>query len=227
MNTLALDSSSGLQWVALLTPEDRWIYVWRRDARPLRGLFQCIGACVEESQLALSAVERIAVVAGPGSWTGIQSGLAAARSIALVTGSPIISLSRLEIMAVEHRTDEPVARDRVSLVDAGNGMAYGGWYSVSNGKIVDTRMVKRATYLEWIALLRAETNNATAYCDEEAHSALLSHEFRQCSRSPVVPSEMALTVSIAAGQSRRGADRYSFEPIFVHDPNPRPWQANK
>lgn len=47
----------------------------------------------------LAEVELIAATLGPGSFTGIRAGLAAARALALATGAPAIGVSTLEAMA--------------------------------------------------------------------------------------------------------------------------------
>src|SRR5207302_2940798 len=61
----------------------------------------------EAGQMAAS-LELVVVSIGPGSFTGIRTGLAAARGIALATGARLLGVTSLEAVAVE-----AVRRDRL------------------------------------------------------------------------------------------------------------------
>jgi tRNA threonylcarbamoyl adenosine modification protein YeaZ len=50
-------------------------------------------------QLDFSALDRVAVTTGPGSFTGLRVGIAAARGIALASGKPAIGLTTLAAFA--------------------------------------------------------------------------------------------------------------------------------
>lgn len=63
-----------------------------QDAR-LPGLTQ---ALLSGAGVALDAIDRFAVVTGPGSFTGIRVGVAFARGLALATGKPCLGITTLE-----------------------------------------------------------------------------------------------------------------------------------
>lgn len=68
-------------------------------------------------------LDRIAVTAGPGSFTGLRVGIAAARGIALVVGCPVIGIGTLDVHAASARAlagDVPV----VAVLDARRGEVY-------------------------------------------------------------------------------------------------------
>jgi len=53
----------------------------------------------EAAGVELAAVDRLAVTVGPGHFTGLRSGLAAARGLALATGRPLIGITTLAAVA--------------------------------------------------------------------------------------------------------------------------------
>ena len=66
-------------------------------------LMAVINAALEKSGLRLDAVKRIAVVVGPGSFTGIRVGVAAARGFALALGVESVGVTTLEVLAANWR----------------------------------------------------------------------------------------------------------------------------
>src|SRR5947207_14443737 len=62
-------------------------------------LMPLIARFLDRAQLDFAAFDRIAVTTGPGSFTGLRVGIAAARGIALAAGKPAIGLSTLAAFA--------------------------------------------------------------------------------------------------------------------------------
>jgi tRNA threonylcarbamoyladenosine biosynthesis protein TsaB len=77
-------------------------------------LMPMIEEVMDEAGLAYSALDAIAVTRGPGAFTGVRIGLAAARGLALAWDRPIIAVSTLE--AVAAATADAERRDRTILV---------------------------------------------------------------------------------------------------------------
>lgn len=63
-----------------------------QDAQ-LPGLLQDL---LKEAEMPVQAIDRLAVVTGPGSFTGIRVGVAFARGLSLATGAPCLGVTTLE-----------------------------------------------------------------------------------------------------------------------------------
>src|SRR5512147_2979822 len=70
-------------------------------------LVPLIGRVVETAGIDYSALDRIAVTVGPGSFTGLRVGVAAARGIALATGKPVVGITTLEALAAPYLAADP------------------------------------------------------------------------------------------------------------------------
>lgn len=71
----------------------------------------------------LSDIQRIAVVTGPGSFTGIRVGVAAARGLSLSLGAECVGVTTLETLARSNRERHPSAPLLVAM-DAKRGELY-------------------------------------------------------------------------------------------------------
>jgi tRNA threonylcarbamoyladenosine biosynthesis protein TsaB len=78
-----------------------------------------VGALMDEAEVELSAVDRIAVTIGPGSFTGLRVGLAFAKGLALALDKPLVGVSALEALAQDH-----AGGPNLVLVDARRDQAY-------------------------------------------------------------------------------------------------------
>jgi tRNA threonylcarbamoyl adenosine modification protein YeaZ len=66
-------------------------------------LMAVIDQALAQANLQLASVGRIAVVVGPGSFTGIRVGVAAARGLSLALHIPCVGITTLETLARQHR----------------------------------------------------------------------------------------------------------------------------
>lgn len=70
-------------------------------------------------------VDAVAVSLGPGSFTGLRIGMAAAQGLALATGLPLLGVPTLDGLAAQvTAADLPLC----CLLDARRGQVYCGWY---------------------------------------------------------------------------------------------------
>ena len=61
-------------------------------------LLPMIDTVMTEAGVRFPDIERIAVTVGPGTFTGVRTGIAAARALALAAGKPVVGLTSLSLM---------------------------------------------------------------------------------------------------------------------------------
>src|SRR5437660_1819668 len=98
-----------------------------------------IARVMDHAQVEFRDLDRIAVTTGPGSFTGLRVGIAAARGIALAAGKPAIGLSTLAGFAAPHiANDDPSSV--VSVIDARHDNVYLQVFSGSGRTLVPPRV---------------------------------------------------------------------------------------
>lgn len=86
-------------------------------------LMAVVDLALAKAGLELGAVERLAITVGPGSFTGIRVGVAAARGFALSLGVPAVGISTLDVLATKKRGEAP-GQPVLAAMDAKRGEVY-------------------------------------------------------------------------------------------------------
>jgi tRNA threonylcarbamoyladenosine biosynthesis protein TsaB len=105
-----------------------------------------VAALLTKHGLGKQDIGGLAVVSGPGSFTGLRIGLAVIKAFGDTLAKPIAAVSLLQAMAVSGR-----ARGRViAVLDAGRGEVYAGEYDVdsSGARFVSERLLARSGLVE-------------------------------------------------------------------------------
>jgi tRNA threonylcarbamoyl adenosine modification protein YeaZ len=102
MRVLAIDTALEACSVAVLDTERAEMRV--HESLPMQrghaeALMPLVARVLNRVNLDVSAIDRVAVTTGPGSFTGLRVGIAAARGIALASGKPAIGLTTLATFA--------------------------------------------------------------------------------------------------------------------------------
>jgi tRNA threonylcarbamoyl adenosine modification protein YeaZ len=106
---LVIDTSSATAAIATLNGDRHETFVPARSGQ----LQSTLRRVAREED-----ITKVAVVTGPGSFTGLRVGVSFAVGLAMGRGIPIVALPTLELQAA--RSDEPVT----SIADAGRGRFY-------------------------------------------------------------------------------------------------------
>jgi len=114
MIVLAIDTA-GTGCFAALYDSDKDIVLGAAGADIGRGhaerLMEFVDAALDAAGIDLPAIDRVAVTIGPGSFTGIRVGVAAARGLALALGVPAVGVSTLAALAADRPGPSLIAID--------------------------------------------------------------------------------------------------------------------
>ena len=102
-------------------------------------LFQIVERLLAETQLNLSDIELFAVANGPGSFTGIRVGVAAAQGWARAFSRPVCGVS---VLAAMTRQAQPETEWAASILDARRGEFYLGLFQ----RVCDPVITAQASY---------------------------------------------------------------------------------
>lgn len=105
-----------------------------------------IAALLEKHNFSKADIGGLAVVSGPGSFTGLRIGLAVVKALADVLAKPIAAVSILEAVASEADSLGKV----IAALDGGRNEVFLGEYEVSDSgvRLIRERLLTRA---EWLA----------------------------------------------------------------------------
>src|SRR5262245_45908159 len=110
MRLLAIDTALAACAAAVLDTETgvvlagESITMERGHAEALMPLIERV---MTQALMPFAELDRIAVTVGPGSFTGLRVGVAAARGIALAASKPAVGLSTLSAFAAPHIAADP------------------------------------------------------------------------------------------------------------------------
>lgn len=133
MLTLAIDTSTNILSVALVRGDEVLASVDELTKNNQSEILMSrIEAMMSECGLLPTDLERIAVARGPGSYTGIRVGVAAAKSLGYTLNIPVIGISSLEVMA------NAVIRtgNVVTMIDARRGTVFAGAYGNTRAPLI-------------------------------------------------------------------------------------------
>jgi tRNA threonylcarbamoyladenosine biosynthesis protein TsaB len=131
---LALDTSTKQAGIALYDGDRGLIaeYNWHSANRHTEELMPAVAQMLAQAGVAPGALRAVAVALGPGSFTGLRVGLAAAKGLALANDLTLLGIPTLDTVAYPHQA-QPVPV--VAVLQAGRGRVYwapyahgpGGW----------------------------------------------------------------------------------------------------
>lgn len=111
-----------------------------------------ISKMFEEINILPKDIDKIIVVAGPGSFTGIRIGMTIAKIFAFSLKKEITTLSSLEAMAYSSNLESI----KVPILDARRGYVYAGVYDENNNIILDDQYILLEKLQKYLDSLKKE-----------------------------------------------------------------------
>jgi tRNA threonylcarbamoyladenosine biosynthesis protein TsaB len=221
MRVLALDTALDACAAAVLDTERRDLVA--SETIPMsRGhaeaLMPLIARLMDVARLEFADIDRIAVTVGPGSFTGVRVGIAAARGIALAAGKPAIGLTTLAAFTAPH-VAAGFAGTVVPVIDARHGHVYMQVFGPGGRAAIPPRLAAVREVVE------AARSRAPALITGSA-TELVAAEWPADEPPPQIVAASAPDIGWVA---RLGAaaqpDRALPKPLYLRPPDARPQDA--
>jgi tRNA threonylcarbamoyladenosine biosynthesis protein TsaB len=106
-------------------------------------LMPILAAVMRQAAISYAALDRIAVTVGPGSFTGLRVGIAAARGLALATHKPAIGITTLHALAAPYIAADP-ATPVAAAIDGRHKHVYFQLFGVGGRVLLPPRMMPLA-----------------------------------------------------------------------------------
>lgn len=132
MNILALETASQHCSVALLHQEHITEQFLDSGSRHAEHILPQIQQLLDAQNLKADQLDAIAVDIGPGSFTGIRTGISMAQGLSLGLKLPLIAVSSLQVLA-QHSIEQTSLDIIVSTLDARMGEIYWSIFQNKNG----------------------------------------------------------------------------------------------
>ncbi len=203
MKILGLDTATLTAGIALVDRRgagpcdgDRVLAETRHDAsHRTNDLLVAVDRVCKEAGVAPTALDAVAIGAGPGSFTGLRIGMATAKGIAFAAGRPLYACSSLAALA---RDGTLALADQqllpyldglvVAVLDARRGEVFAGVYRATDLTRVDVeRVLAPAELVPWVTSLAGGTLVSYAGDALDAHPEAFA-DLRDTWLSPRTPS---------------------------------------
>ncbi|MBX2805898.1 MAG: tRNA (adenosine(37)-N6)-threonylcarbamoyltransferase complex dimerization subunit type 1 TsaB [Hyphomicrobiales bacterium] len=182
-------------------------------------IFAMVADVMAEAECGFDALSAIAVTIGPGSFTGVRAGLAAARGFALAAKVPVIGVTSLEVMAqkcVRERSEAESGNPFAIVQDARREEAYVQLFDAAGTPLDDAEILP--------VIQIASELSATIGIAYGSGAVMLSDQMQARGRTlqaglPDLLPDAACLAHLAAG---REPAEHPPAPLYLRPPDAKP-----
>jgi len=210
MNVLAIDTASPDASVALVSGSEIFVETLPSERRASEELLPALRRLFEAAGVAIADCDRIAVCAGPGSFTGVRVGLATAWGLSRAAGIPLEAVSTLEAIAETARGESSRV---IAVLDAGRGEVVCREFSFGLGSFASASGGRAAPVGEAVRVA-PDRARGLAGAEREESAAIAAVPEDLLGGGPSPPRRRpaaALALAVAAAP---GAEASSLEAIY-------------
>lgn len=113
--------------------EELYLLTEENDNDLSEKLLPAIKKAFESISMTIKDIDRIYVVDGPGSFTGIRIGITVAKIVAWALKKEIIPISKLELIA----STDTNGKNKLALIDARHDHVYAGMYDATLNSVME------------------------------------------------------------------------------------------
>lgn len=220
MRILAIDTALEACSVAVFDTGERGMLA--RASRPMQrghaeALMPMLASAMDEAGIDFSELDRIAVTAGPGSFTGLRVGISAARAIGLAAAKPVVALSTLSAYAAPHIAADDRATIAVAI-DARHAQVYLQIFGAGGRTLLAPRI---ASIVEAAQLASAGGTRIAG-----SAAGLVAAAWTSSGRAPIVDQQSAPDIEwVARLGVAAAADQAPPKPLYLRAPDAQPQDA--
>ncbi|MCC6949201.1 MAG: tRNA (adenosine(37)-N6)-threonylcarbamoyltransferase complex dimerization subunit type 1 TsaB [Bradyrhizobiaceae bacterium] len=184
-------------------------------------LVPMIERVMQSTGLDFDDLDRIVTTVGPGSFTGLRVGIAAARGLALASGKPAIGVSTLDALAAPFVTESETV-PIVVAIDARHGNFYLQMVGAGGRKLVSPRVATLAEAIRAaaIGLVRIIGSGADLIANHWPAPELPAPLLVDARPAP----DIAWVARLGA---RTDAEKSPPKPLYLRPPDARPQDAHR
>lgn len=171
-----------------------------------------IDEALEKAGLDYGALNAIAVSVGPGSFTGVRVGVAAARGLALALKIPAVGINVLEGLAVETRDVFP-GRSVLAVTGQRPEQLFAAAFDADGGLLIESAALPASELAAWAG------KNVPVLCGNAAQLVMEAAGTSFDVGSQAATADIATYAGLAAGREA-GAEKP--KPLYLRPPDAKP-----
>ncbi|MFT5165244.1 MAG: tRNA threonylcarbamoyladenosine biosynthesis protein TsaB [Saprospiraceae bacterium] len=176
-----------------------------------------IEACFKEAGLSLNDLDAVAISSGPGSYTALRVGAAAAKGICYALDKPLIAVNTLEALAYAAQKDKGQGLFYIPMIDARRMEVYTAVYDQSINQIKKTHnlILDQDSLAEYF-----EQDGTLVFCGNGALKTKPLFESKNVLYSNVIcAAQHLIPFSVKAFHNQIFSDIAYYSPSYFKAPN--------